>query len=210
MTATDKHRHDKRKPKPRMRKADRRRQLIQHAKQLFVSLCNHPATTEKIALAAGVTEPVLYRHFTSKKELFLQVLDDIREATIHRWQSATATITDPLRRLNAIVDLYLGSTREHALDFHIMHRTLVETHDEDIAACLRTFYLESEKMLAVVIREGQQSGVFNRELDPRVGAWELIRTAMGYTLTLPLEIPLYQEKDYVPKATACMMRSLLK
>jgi AcrR family transcriptional regulator len=196
-------------PAARMRRADRKRQLMQHAKQLFVTLGYQHTTTEKIAEAAGVTEPVLYRHFDSKKTLFLEVLDDIRLTTIHRWQSETATIGDPLQRLNAIVDLYLGSTKERALEFHIMHRSLVETDDKEIAACLRTFYLDSEKMLAQVIGEGQTSGVFRRDLDPRIGAWELIRTALAYTLTLPLAIPLYQEKDYVVKAIECMMRCLM-
>jgi len=192
----------------RMRKAERRRQLIDHAKQLFVTLGYGHTTTEKIAHAAGVTEPVLYRHFDSKKTLFLEVLTDIRESTIHRWQSQTAQIADPLERLQAIVDLYLGSTREHALEFHIMHRSLVETSDPDIAGRLRTFYLDSEKMLAEVIREGQRAGVFRRELDPRIGAWELIRTALGYTLTVPLGIPLYEEPGYVPAAIECMLRCL--
>ena len=89
-----------------------------------------------------------------------------------------------------------------------MHRSLVETDDDEIAACLRTFYLDSEKMLAQVIREGQQAGVFRVDLDPRIGAWELIRTALGYTLTLPLGIPLYAEKDYVAKAIECMLKCL--
>lgn len=208
METSEKRRRDKPKPQSRMRSADRKRQLMTHAKQLFVTLGYVHTTTEKIAQAAGVTEPVLYRHFDSKKTLFLEVLDDIREATIHRWESETARITDPMERLNAIVDFYLGSQVEHALDFHIMHRSLVETDDEDIAACLRTFYLDSEKMLTAVIREGQETGAFRKDLDPRVGAWELIRTALGYTLTVPLEIPIYKEKDYVPQAIACMLRCL--
>lgn len=208
MDAPQKRRRAKIKSTSRMRKADRKRQLMEHAKPLFVTLGYQHTTTEKIALAAGVTEPVLYRHFDSKKTLFIAVLDDIREATIHRWGQETAGIPDPLERLNAIVDFYLGSTREHALDFHIMHRSIVETDDEDIVACLRTFYLDSEKMVADVIREGQASGAFRKDLDPRVGAWELIRTALGYTLTLPLGIPIYQEKDYVAKAIACMLHCL--
>jgi AcrR family transcriptional regulator len=208
MEATDKKRRETSKPKSRMRKADRKQQLMQHAKQLFVKLGYQHTTTEKIAQAAGVTEPVLYRHFASKKTLFIEVLDDIRLSTILRWQSETAKIGDPLKRLHTIVDLYLGSTREHALEFRIMHRSLVETDDDEIAACLRTFYLDSEKMLTQVIREGQQAGVFRVDLDPRIGAWELIRTALGYTLTLPLGIPLYAEKDYVTNAIECMLRCL--
>jgi AcrR family transcriptional regulator len=207
MDAADK-RLAKSKPTPRMRKADRKRQLMRHAKQLFVTLGYQHTTTDRIAQTAGVTEPVLYRHFDSKKTLFLEVLDDIRQSTIHRWQSDTADIKDPLKRLRAIVDLYLGSTLEHALDFSIMHRSLVETDDAEIAACLRQFYLDSENMLATVIKEGQEAGAFRTDFDARVGAWELIRTALGYTLTLPLGIPIYQEAGYVPKAIECMMRCL--
>src|SRR5207248_1933228 len=154
----------------------------------------------KIAAAAGVSEPVLYRHFDSKKTLFLEVLQEIREATLNRWNSDTAGQSDPMAKLHAIADMYLGTTREHALEFRVMHRTLFDTDDQEIAAFLRAFYLDSEALLAQVITEGQQAGVFRRNLDPRVGAWELIRTALGYTLTLPLGIPIYQEPDYIPKA----------
>jgi AcrR family transcriptional regulator len=193
-----------------MRKADRKRQLLSHAKQLFVTLGWKHTTTEKIAEAAGVSEPVLYRHFESKKALFLEVLQEVRNATLGRWHAETAGLADPLARLHAIADMYLGTTREHAVEFRIMHRTLVECDEPEIVAFLRSFYLDSETLLAQVIAEGQQSGVFRRSLDPRVGAWELIRTALGYTLTLSLDIPLYQEPDYIPRAVDCLMHSLLK
>lgn len=195
---------------PRMRKADRRHQLLTHAKQLFVTLGYHETTTEKIARAAGVSEPVLYRHFESKKALFLEVLKEIRLATVSRWQEEAANLADPLAKLHRITDLYLGTTREHALEFRVMHRTLIETHDEEIVAFLRQFYLDSEATLAGVISEGQQSGVFRRSMDPRIGAWELIRTALGYTLTLPLGIPIYEEPDYLPRAIDCLLHCLLK
>lgn len=194
----------------RLRKEERKRQLLAHAKQLFVTHGYQETTTEKIAAAAGVTEPVLYRHFESKRALFLEVLHEIRAATVNRWQAETANLVDPLAKLHAIVAMYLGTTREHALEFRIIHRTLIEIGDAEIAAFLRSFYLDSETLLARIIREGQQSGVFRRELDPRVGAWELIRTALGYTLTLPLGIPLYQEPDYVPRAMDCMLRCLVE
>src|SRR6516165_3912881 len=114
-------------PAARMRKADRKRQLLAHAKHLFVTLGYQNTTTEKIARAAGISEPVLYRHFESKKALFLEVLQEVREATLNRWYSETAELTDPLAKLHKIADLYLGTTREHALEFHIMHRTLIDS-----------------------------------------------------------------------------------
>jgi AcrR family transcriptional regulator len=194
----------------RLTRTERKRQLLGHAKQLFVTLGYHNTTTEKIATAAGVTEPVLYKHFESKKTLFLEVLQEIREATLTRWQEGTSELGDPLAKLHAVADLYLGSTRAHAVEFRIMHRTLVECDDEEILTLLRGFYQDSEAFLAQIIAEGQQTGVFRRSLDPRVGAWELIRTALGYTLTLPLGPPLYSEADYLPRAIECMLHCLLK
>ncbi len=210
MNAPQRRRAEGAQSPPRMRRADRKRQLLVHAKQLFVNLGYQVTTTEKIARAAGVTEPVLYRHFENKKALFLEVLREIREATLNRWHADTAHLSDPLAKLHRIADLYLGTTREHAVEFRIMHRALMETNDEEITTFLRSFYLDSETLMAEVISAGQQTGVFRRSLDPRVGAWELIRTALGYTLTLPLGIPLYQESDYIPRAIDCLLHCLLK
>lgn len=194
----------------RMGRAERKRQLLAHAKELFVTLGYHATTTEKISRAAGVSEPVLYRHFDSKKALFLEVLREVRGATLQRWHVAAGELPDPLAKLHAIADMYLDTTREHALEFRVMHRTLVEADDPEIRDFLRSFYLDSEALLAQVIAEGQQAGVFRRSLDPRVGAWELIRTALGYTLTSPLSVPLYEEPDYIPRAVECLLHCLLK
>lgn len=194
----------------RMRKADRKRQLLAHAKQLFLTLGYQSTTTEKIARSAGVSEPVLYRHFENKKALFLEVLQEIRQATLTRWTAETSQLGDPLAKLHAVSEIYLGAAREHALELRVMHRTLIEADDEEIAACLRSFYLDSETLLAQIIAEGQEAGVFRRSLDPRVGAWEMIRTALGYSLTQPLGVPLYQEADYLPRAIDCMLHCLLK
>src|SRR5262245_31067809 len=106
--------HPDAKRAPRPRKAERKRQLLATAQHLVVTPGYTATTTEKIAQAAGVSEPVLYRHFESKKALFLEVLQEVREATLTRWQAETASLTDPLAKLHAIADMYLGTTHEHA------------------------------------------------------------------------------------------------
>jgi AcrR family transcriptional regulator len=191
-------------------KAERRRQLLGHARQLFATLGYRATTTEKIAAAAGVTEAVLHRHFESKKALLEAVLQEVRTATLDRWNSDTAALSDPLVRLHAITEMYLDAARTNAVELHVLHRTLVETDEEEVIALVRSFYLDGEALLARIIAEGQQSGVFRRSLDARIGAWELIRTALGYTLTLPLGIPLYAEPDYLPRAIDCLLHCLLK
>lgn len=37
----------------------------------------HPTSMNDIALSAGVTKPVLYQHFRSKRELYIELLEDV-------------------------------------------------------------------------------------------------------------------------------------
>ncbi|MBM3693241.1 MAG: TetR/AcrR family transcriptional regulator [Actinobacteria bacterium] len=55
----------------------RRRQLLDTACRLFADRGFHASAMDEIARAAGVTKPVLYQHFTSKRALFVEVLDDV-------------------------------------------------------------------------------------------------------------------------------------
>jgi AcrR family transcriptional regulator len=194
----------------RITRAERKRQLLVRAKHLFVTLGYQSTTTEMVAAAASVSEAVLYKHFDSKKALFQEVLEEIRNATVARWETLLDEIHDSVAKLHAIIENYLVSTRDHPVEFRILHRTLIECEDAEIVEQLRSFYLDCEIFLARVIQGGQQSGVFRRSLDPRVGAWELIRSALGYTLTLPLGVPVYGEADYLVQATECLLHSLLK
>jgi AcrR family transcriptional regulator len=197
-------------PRRRLTKAERKKQILAQAKELLVTLGFHNTTTKKIAEAAGISEPVLYQHFKTKNALFMAVLREVREATVERWESELPNLPDPLARLQGIMDGYLGSTREHAVELRIIHRALLEYDDPEARLLLRSFYLDTETLLARIIAEGQQTGVFRRNLDPRIGAWELIRSGLAYTLTLPLDIPLYAEPDHVPQAIDCLLHCLLK
>jgi AcrR family transcriptional regulator len=210
MTAPRRRRSDAPRGAARLTKAERRRQLLAHAKRLFLTQGYHATTTQQIADAVPMTEPELQRHFDSKKALFLGVLEEIRAATLERWEAETAGLSDPLAKLHAVTDMYLDSTRAQAAELRIMHRALVETDEPEIVAIVRSFYLDSEALLARIIAEGQQTGVFRRSLDPRIGAWELISTALGYTLTCPLGIPLFEEENYLPRAIECLLHCLLK
>ena len=55
----------------------RRRQLLDVALDAFAERGFHRTSMDDVAEAAGVTKPVLYQHFGSKRELYLELLDDV-------------------------------------------------------------------------------------------------------------------------------------
>jgi AcrR family transcriptional regulator len=56
---------------------ERRRQLLSVAVEEFGSGGYHDTSMNRLADAAGVTKPVLYQHFASKRDLYLELLRDI-------------------------------------------------------------------------------------------------------------------------------------
>jgi AcrR family transcriptional regulator len=68
------------RPTPtRLPAARRRRQLLDVALAAFASHGFHPTSMNDVAEAAGVTKPVLYQHFRSKRALYLELLEDVGE-----------------------------------------------------------------------------------------------------------------------------------
>jgi AcrR family transcriptional regulator len=61
----------------RLPASQRRRQLLNVAIEAFGTSGFHKTSMSTLAAAAGVTKPVLYQHFRSKSELYLEVLRDI-------------------------------------------------------------------------------------------------------------------------------------
>ena len=61
----------------RLPAAERREQLLRTAVAVFAEHGYHATSMNDVAEAAGVTKPVLYQHFSSKRELFIELLADI-------------------------------------------------------------------------------------------------------------------------------------
>jgi AcrR family transcriptional regulator len=56
---------------------ERRDQILDVALAVFAKQGVHGASMNDVADAAGVTKPVLYQHFGSKRELYLALLDEV-------------------------------------------------------------------------------------------------------------------------------------
>src|SRR4051794_40691680 len=84
---------------PRLPAVQRRRQLLDVSLEVFARRGFHAASMAEIAEAAGVTKPVLYQHFRSKRELYLELLDDVGQRLLEEVQKATAAAGGPRQQV---------------------------------------------------------------------------------------------------------------
>ena len=86
---------------PRLPAVQRRRQLLDVSLDVFAQRGFHAASMAEVAEAAGVTKPVLYQHFGSKRELYLELLDDVGQRLLEEVQKATAAAGGPRQQVAA-------------------------------------------------------------------------------------------------------------
>jgi AcrR family transcriptional regulator len=80
---------------------ERRQQLLAVACELFARSGFHETSMDDIAESAGVTKPVLYQHFPSKRALYLELLEDTGRRLLDRLGEATARATSGRERVES-------------------------------------------------------------------------------------------------------------
>jgi AcrR family transcriptional regulator len=83
----------------RLPAAERREQLLRTAVGVFADRGYHATSMNDVAEAAGVTKPVLYQHFSSKRDLFIELLTDIGNELRETIAKATADAAGPRQQI---------------------------------------------------------------------------------------------------------------
>lgn len=92
--------------------ADARRSiLLRQAKALFAERGYSATSIDDVARAAGVTKPVVYDHFASKRELYVALMHELRDELLERAARDLAHDAAPEERLAAAIEHYFQQVK---------------------------------------------------------------------------------------------------
>lgn len=163
----------------RLKGPQRREQLMEVATRLFAERGFDATTTAAIADAAGITEPVLYRHFQGKKELFKAILTEATDKMLAHWKRAIDSIPDPDEQFRRMGEFFGTNIREMHLSHRVVQGALTTGTDPDVKDLLHQHFDEFVSLLADLIRRGQQARTIRADVDPVAAAWVLIHIGTG-------------------------------
>jgi AcrR family transcriptional regulator len=159
----------------RLPAAERRQALIETAIRVFSEGSYRGTTTSEIARAAGVSEPILYRHFASKRDLYLAALDHVWGKARAAWEDALATTPDVGAAFEAIGR---GHVTVRDCKFQMAElwvQALGEAADDaELRRHLRRHMREVHDFVAEMIRRGQAEGVLNADRNADAEAWTFL------------------------------------
>jgi AcrR family transcriptional regulator len=154
---------------------ERRAALLETASRLFSEGSYRGTTTAEIARAAGVTEPVLYRHFDSKRALYLACMDAAWEGVQELWADALAAEPDPGLWIATMGRAFRESEEASPVISHLWVQAIAEgSEDPEIGAYMKKHMREVHEYAANVVRRAQEAGGMPKDRDPDAEAWIFI------------------------------------
>ena len=109
-------------PTPRMRRAQRRSQIISIATRQFAQEGYHATSMDAIAASIGVSKPVLYQHFESKLDLFLTVLDEAIDNLNRMLATLLDSVHDRRERVYSTIKSFFMFAVEDRSAFDVLMR----------------------------------------------------------------------------------------
>jgi AcrR family transcriptional regulator len=181
----------------RMTGEDRRLQILRVAMRLFSQRGFRGTTTKEIALSAGVSEAMVFRHFATKEELYSAILD--HKACVHESMDPLQVVAEAVAAKDdrAVFEgLALDALNQHDCDpeFHrlLLHSALEE---HELAQMFwEKFVKRVYRTLRAYIRERQRDGAM-KNVEPLV----VVRAFIGMIIHHSLNNNLWDRKQQLLK-----------
>jgi AcrR family transcriptional regulator len=136
----------------RLAAPERRRLIEDAATQLFAERGYLATTIDDIVAGAGVTKPMLYRHFESKQDLVMTLLERHRdELAAAPLDALLASADRPFaERLDAMLEEWFGYVEAHPFVRLLLHDS---TGDSEVAALVEELHDRQRAADVALLRE---------------------------------------------------------
>ncbi len=156
-------------PPTRLPAAERRTAIIEAALRVFSEGSYAGATTAEIAREAGVSEPILYRHFESKRDLYFSCLDEAWLRIRHKIEAKIAAL-GPSEGWHAIGPATMQEMK--VLLPSLWMQAITEAgEDADIRRHVRRHMREVHDFFAETLRQVQAEGAIPPDRNADAEAW---------------------------------------
>ena len=160
-----------RKRAPRLPAVERREQILDAAIELFAETGYRDASTAALAARLGVAEPTLYRHFPTKRALYLATLDRSAEVYFGQWRAIAEAAPTPLDALLGMGQWYFEQLTGEPRHLLLRFRSFAHADDEAIAGRVRHHFMEAFRFVEGLYEGARARGQIAAETDVRVHTW---------------------------------------
>lgn len=172
-----------------MTKEARRSQLLANARRVFGELGYSGATMEDIAGRSGVARSLLYEHFGSLDELYLECVRDAGNELAPRLRAVATLPGGPRDRLRAGIHAYFTFVKDHATGWDVLFASS-PTPSATVGKAAAELRLDTAEQIAALLiaeRPDLQPGEAHAYAHAVAGAGEQLARWWRQNPDVPLE-----------------------
>jgi AcrR family transcriptional regulator len=162
--------------KKRIPTAQRQEQIINAAMTLIAEQGLAGASMGRIAEIVGISEPALYRHFGSRREILIAVLDCVSTRLIALYIPEGDAVT----RIKRTSETFYNFVMTHPEDSRVLFEFVCASPSEGLRDNVQQKMILILGMARTLLEEGVRQGALKKDLDIDTKAWEIF--SHGFTL----------------------------
>ena len=155
---------------PKRSRTDKRTLITNAAINVFADKGFHQARISDIARTAGVADGTIYLYFKNKEDLLLSIFEEKMDLMLSGLGEALEGVNAPRQRTRLFALFHFRQVFENRqtaevlqVELRLSNKFLKDYRPEKLWAYLGVF--------GQIIREGQEMGMFRKDLDPFITMW---------------------------------------
>jgi AcrR family transcriptional regulator len=149
---------------------ERRRQIVSAARKITAARGMQVLTIREIAKEVGISEGDVYRHFPSKKDIIILLIEDIERTLLETVERAAAEKSGALESLGNVLKAHLSYVEQRRGISLIVISETVRLADRNLRR--RMFEVINRYLNAIeeLLARGVKSGQIRQDIDPATAA----------------------------------------
>jgi AcrR family transcriptional regulator len=167
-------------------------------------------TTKRLAGRIGISEAAIFRHFSSKGEILLDILEDVDQELLRLLHTISEEASSARVRLHKVVCRTIHYYVKHrGVSILILSEIAVE-NDVNFRERMRQVFFEQRKVVECITLEGIEAGEIKPSIDARALSLLFMGIPVGIHLELQLNPRAFDEEGFCEKMTRTFLQSCLQ
>lgn len=168
--------------KRRMPTEERQSEIIRVAVELAAEKGVDSVTTQNMADAMKVTQGAIFKHFTTKDDIWVAVMQWIREQLMKVLEKAAAEATDPIDAIERMFFAHIAFISKHPAIPRLLFSELLHKKNSKLRDLIQEIISGYEAKIAALLDTAKQQSLAPPDLDSRSAAVLYIGMIQGLVM----------------------------
>lgn len=166
----------------RMPTAERQVEIAAAALQLAREISPPLITTAQIAMAVGVSQGALFKHFATKEAIWMAAMEWVRSELLSRLQAAVLAAASPVDALRAVFKAHLGFVLAHPGVPRFIFYELQQPVDSPIKQEVHALMHDYRKLIRGLLDAAAEAGDLPTEVERDAAATLFVGVVQGLVM----------------------------